>query len=110
MSKNIITVTKSAIQKLSMIMKENKSKAIFFDIKGGGCNGFEYRFKPINTINNKNNVYEKDGLKIEVCDKSLLYILGTEIDWKKDIMGESFKFNNPLSKNSCGCGSSFSPF
>ena len=39
---------------------------------------------------------------------SLIHLLGTEIDWKKDIMGESFHFNNPMAKSKCGCGTSFS--
>lgn len=110
MRKNIINITTAATKRLLEITKENNSRAIFFDIKSGGCNGFEYRFKPINKITNTNNIYYKDGLKVEVCDKSLLYILGTNIDWKKDLMGEGFNFDNPLSKNSCGCGSSFSPY
>ena len=55
----------------------------------------------------KNVQIEKD-LNIEVCNKSLMFVLGTTIDWKKDIMGEAFKFDNPIAKNSCGCGTSFS--
>lgn len=110
MSKSLITVTKAAQTHLKTILEKSGKPAIFFDIKSGGCSGFEYRFKPIDTIENKQNLYEKDGLKIEVCDKSLLYLLGTEIDWKDDIMGQAFKFDNPMSKASCGCGTSFTPF
>ena len=110
MNKNLITVTLSAQTQLKNILTKTAKKAIFFDIKSGGCSGFEYRFKPIDKISNDKNLYKENGLSIEICDKSLFYILGTEIDWNEDIMGESFKFNNPLSKNSCGCGSSFSPF
>ena len=44
---------------------------------------------------------------IQVCGKSLMHILGTEVDWKKDVMGEAFIFNNPMAKSSCGCGTSF---
>lgn len=110
MNKQLITITCAAQKRLLEIINESGKKSMLFYIKSGGCNGFEYRFKPINKITNKNNLYIKNNLKVEVCDKSLLYILGTKIDWKKDIMGESFKFDNPLSQNACGCGSSFSPF
>ena len=110
MSRALIKITESAKFKLLEIVKQSNSKAIFFDLKSGGCSGFEYRFKPIDKINNDKNTFVEDGLKIEICDKSLMFILGTEIDWKNDIMGESFKFNNPLSKHQCGCGSSFAPF
>jgi iron-sulfur cluster assembly accessory protein len=109
MSRSILTITRSATKKLSEIIKANNSKAIFFDIKGGGCNGFEYRFTPVASIEHERNLIDNDGLKIEVCDKSLLYLLGTKIDWKSDIMGEGFKFENPMAGNSCGCGTSFSP-
>ena len=72
-------------------------------------NGFGYKFEPINTFEYEENILEQDGVKIEVCNKSLLYILGTRIDWKEDIMGRGFEFENPLAQASCGCGVSFSP-
>ena len=109
MNKHLIHVTSNAIGQLSKIIKNTGYKAIFFDIKSGGCNGFEYRFKPIEKIENINNVYSKDGLDIEICDASLFHILGTKIDWQEDIMGKTFKFDNPLAASSCGCGSSFNP-
>jgi iron-sulfur cluster assembly protein len=46
---------------------------------------------------------------IHICGKSLMHVVGTHIDWEKDIMGESFKFDNPMAKSSCGCGTSFTP-
>ena len=45
---------------------------------------------------------------MEVCSKSLLHVLGTNIDWEKTIMGETFTFNNPNASGTCGCGTSFS--
>jgi len=110
MNKKLITLTLAAQNHLKNILKTTGKKAIFFDITSGGCNGFEYRFKPIDNVQNKKNLYVENDLTIEICNKSLLHILGTKIDWNEDIMGENFKFNNPLSKNSCGCGTSFSPF
>ena len=56
----------------------------------------------------KNNLYNKDGLTVEICDKSLFYVLGTKIDWKEDMMGSNFSFDNPVAQASCG-GTSFTP-
>ena len=56
-----------------------------------------------------NELFNDSGVEIQICKKSLMYVIGTEIDWKKDIMGETFTFSNPLAKSSCGCGSSFNP-
>ena len=109
MKKSLINITKSASKKLLEIMRDNNAKAILFDLKSGGCSGLEYRIKPVNKINNIENTYIDGKLQVEICDKSLMFVIGTTIDWNKDIMGESFKFENPLSINSCGCGSSFSP-
>tara|TARA_B110000208_G_C11761236_1_gene426995 strand:- start:1483 stop:1809 length:327 start_codon:yes stop_codon:yes gene_type:complete len=106
--KSIISLSTEAYKQLFIIAKENNTKNILFYIKSGGCNGFEYKFKPIDEIENVKNSYKKNELNIEVCNKSLLYVLGTKIDWKNDIMGSYFSFDNPVSKMSCGCGTSFS--
>ena len=110
MASSIIKITLSAQNQLRRVLQESGQKAIRFDIKSGGCSGFEYRFQPVDKIEKKENVFSSEGLDVEVCDKSVLYLLGTEIDWKKDIMGEGFKFKNPMAEASCGCGTSFSPF
>tara|TARA_B100000161_G_C33498671_1_gene390556 strand:+ start:295 stop:675 length:381 start_codon:yes stop_codon:yes gene_type:complete len=121
MSKNIISVTIPALKKLSAIAKDNNCKHLLFSIKGGGCNGFTYKFSPSNDQPEemdevhclKKKIKELDqSIKtplesIHVCGKSLIHILGTEIDWKKDIMGETFVFTNPMAQSSCGCGTSF---
>jgi iron-sulfur cluster insertion protein len=110
MNKKLITVTSLAIKQLQIIRKNEKTKGILFSIKSGGCNGFEYKFEGINKFTNQKNIIIEDGLKIEVCDKSLFYLLGTNIDWKEDIMGKGFTFKNPMAQASCGCGTSFSVF
>lgn len=109
MNKKIITITSLAIKQLKNIIKKDNAKGILFSVKGGGCAGFEYQFKPINTFTNKKNIVNQDNLTIEVCEKSMFYLLGTNIDWKEDIMGKGFVFKNPMAGMSCGCGTSFSP-
>ena len=109
--RNIITLSKTAVCQFRNILKENNSNAILFSVKGGGCSGFEYDLSVTNDKPKKNDeVHIQDDVKIHICGSSVLHVLGTHIDWKKDIMGESFKFTNPLAKQSCGCGTSFNPF
>ena len=95
-------------REIKATIKKENSKGILFSVKGGGCNGFEYKFEGINKFTNNKNIVTEEGLKIEVCDKSLFYLLGTKIDWKEDIMGKGFIFENPTAQASCGCGTSFS--
>ncbi len=110
MSRQLISVTCAALCKLKNIINTNNYNAIRFSLKGGGCNGFEYKLEPTNNLSKKEEYFSQNGVDIHICDKSLLYLIGTEIDWKKDIMGEAFVFNNPNAQNTCGCGTSFNPF
>jgi|TARA_B110000211_G_C14046277_1_gene539117 iron-sulfur cluster assembly accessory protein len=106
--KNIITVSDLAIKEFQRVLKETNNKNILFSIKGGGCNGFEYELIPNNLdLLKKNELFQKNGVNIHICNKSLFYILGTHIDWKNDIIEKKFIFKNPMAKSSCGCGTSF---
>lgn len=108
--KSILNLTLNATKQLTKIAKENNASNILFYVKGGGCNGFNYKFEPTNDNPLKGDEIVKinDDTKIIVCNKSLIHLIGTKIDWKKTVMGESFEFENPNSASSCGCGSSFS--
>ena len=108
--KYVISLTKSAIQQCLTIITHHKSQALHLSVKSGGCNGFQYKFDPTNDPLDKNDELYTDPnkqLTIHVCGASLLHLLGTEIDWKRDIMGEAFHFNNPKAIQQCGCGTSF---
>ena len=107
----LLNITKSAGNQLIKISKNNNVNNILFSVTSGGCNGFNYQFTPLEKINeNKfDEIMKYENLNIVICGHSLFAVLGTTIDWKKDIMGESFKFTNPNASSQCGCGSSFSP-
>jgi iron-sulfur cluster assembly protein len=108
MLRNILKISPSAIKQLKLIKDSHQSSALKFYIKGGGCNGFNYQIEPTNEKADKlDEIVKVEDLEIHVCGKSLMYILGTEIDWNVDIMGSTFKFNNPNANSNCGCGSSF---
>ena len=77
-------------------------------VKGGGCSGFSYLLDLTEQERETDERFESNGIKV-VCDpKSYLYLNGTKIDFKDEIMGRGFVFQNPNATSSCGCGSSFS--
>jgi iron-sulfur cluster assembly protein len=77
-------------------------------VKGGGCSGFSYVLDLTENKADNDEEFEQEGIHI-ICDpKSKLYLDGTEIDFKDEIMGRGFVFRNPNANSTCGCGSSFS--
>ena len=100
-----IEFTERAKKQIEKITTQNKSKKYFrISVKGGGCSGFKYNF------NFDNSVSENDVLfNNTVIDKTSLDIInGSIIDFKVEMIGESFVINNPKASSSCGCGLSFS--
>ena len=100
-----INFTKEAVERINALVTE-KPEGTFFRIavKGGGCSGFKYDFT-------FDNIIQKDDLKHKniVIDKSSLEILkGSMVEYKNELIGNSFKITNPKTKSSCGCGISFS--
>jgi iron-sulfur cluster assembly protein len=77
-------------------------------VKGGGCSGFSYLLDLTETQKETDEVFWQHGVRI-ICDpKSLLYLNGVTVDFRDEVMGRGFVFNNPNATSSCGCGSSFS--
>jgi iron-sulfur cluster assembly accessory protein len=106
----IINITHTAGKQLLQIAKINKVKHILFSVTSGGCNGYNYKFTPIDKFekNKLDEIVPYQDINIVVCSYSFFNILGTTIDWKMDIMGEAFHFENPNAVSQCGCGTSFS--
>jgi len=106
----MLSITKSALTKLVQISKTHKVNKLLFHVSGGGCNGLKYNITPFNETPEKAdeivNIHNK--LDMVIDNKSIFYVIGTEIDWKEDIMGSRFEFNNPNSTSQCGCGTTFS--
>ena len=106
----MLSVTKSALNKLVQISKTHNVNQLLFHVSGGGCNGLKYNIEPFKESPKKVDeiVSITDSLNIVVDSQSIFYVIGTEIDWKEDIMGSRFDFNNPNSTSQCGCGTTFS--
>ena len=107
----VILTEKAAKEIASIIEQQELDKdavRLRVGVKGGGCSGFSYVLDLTETEKETDEVFEQHGIKV-VCDpKSLLYLNGTTIDFKDEIMGRGFVFQNPNATTTCGCGSSFS--
>jgi len=107
-----VTLTERAAKEIASIIDQqelNKEAVrLRVGVKGGGCSGFSYVLDLTETQKETDELFEQHGVKI-VCDpKSLLYLNGTVIDFKDELMGRGFVFTNPNATTTCGCGSSFS--
>ena len=76
-------------------------------VEGGGCSGFQYKFDMDRTMAADDRVISREGAVILIDPVSVNYMAGSEIDFVDDLIGASFKVNNPQAKASCGCGTSF---
>lgn len=122
----MIKVSQNALKQMNNIINNTShANALFLSLKSGGCVGFKYELQPfpmagmdklidsdvteVLTLNKNKFLQVKEDryIPIHISGKSLMYIVGTEIDWRKDYMGNRFTFDNPQMSNSCGCGSSF---
>ncbi|MBO6513999.1 MAG: iron-sulfur cluster insertion protein ErpA [Phycisphaerales bacterium] len=99
------TEIKSIIEKQELDLEKVRLRV---GVKGGGCSGFSYLLDLTETQKDSDEVFEQHGIKVIVDPKSLLYLSGVIVDFKDEIMGRGFVFNNPNATSSCGCGSSFS--
>ena len=75
-------------------------------VVGGGCSGFAYDLY-FDTVTETDKTFESHGVKLVVDQMSLMYLMGTEVDYVEGLQGAGFKFGNPNVKSTCGCGSSF---
>jgi len=106
----MITITDLAKEKMIAVLVDEKATLLRFGLKGGGCNGFEYYFAVEQSQNMEDDFeYPLDDTHTLLVDAaSSMYLEEAIIDYKRDLMGESFVFSNPNQKGSCGCGSSVS--
>jgi iron-sulfur cluster assembly protein len=103
-----VSITERAAEKIKQLQAaENKdSQGLRLKVVGGGCSGLQYKMD-LDLQKPGDRVFEKDGAKVLVDMKSLLYLNGTELDYKEELMQSGFVFQNPNVKRSCGCGTSF---
>ena len=107
-----ITLSETAAKEIKTIIIDQGLPAdktsLRVGVKGGGCSGFSYLLDLTEEPKSeRDEELESQGIKILIDDKSLLYLDGTEIDFRDEVMGRGFTFKNPNATSSCGCGHSF---
>jgi iron-sulfur cluster assembly protein len=104
-----MNVTENAVRKIreTLDREDMPEGGLRLGIKGGGCSGLNYvlRFETEEKTGDK--VFEQDGARVFVDFKSLLYLMGTTLDWESNLMQEGFTFRNPNARKTCSCGVSF---
>ena len=104
-----VTVTERAVRRIGEILKaEPDGTMLRVSVEGGGCSGFQYKFDMERAQAADDLVIKQDGAVVLIDQVSLGYLAGSEIDFVDDLIGASFKINNPQATSSCGCGTSFS--
>ncbi len=105
-----ITLTPAAVEaaRAALAKRGTPQSAIRLGIKGGGCSGFSYVIEYEDEgPRTRDRTFEVEGVRIVVDKKSLIYLMGTELDFEKTLMKQGFKFRNPNEATSCSCGTSF---
>lgn len=107
----MISVTDKAKERIAALRAEEgrtDNHNIRVSVKGGGCSGLMYDLGFDEEIKPADQVFEDKGVKILVDKKSLLYLIGTTLDFSDGLNGKGFQFINPNASRTCGCGESFS--
>ncbi len=105
-----VSLTERAAEEVKTIIEQQDLAGDIYlrmGVKGGGCSGFSYALDLTEQKNETDEVWDMHGIKV-ICDpKSFLYLSGVTVDFKDEVMGRGFVFNNPNASGTCGCGSSF---
>ncbi len=104
----MLTLTTTAVEKVKAILAERgETGGLRIAVVGGGCSGFQYQMSLDKQPAENDQVIEQDGLKVFIDSRSMLYLNGTRVDYVDGLTGSGFKFENPNSRGTCGCGESF---
>lgn len=104
-----LLVSASAARRVKRIIEAEGKEglALRVSVSGGGCSGFQYNFALDDKTAPDDVAIEKDGVTVLVDGMSLMYVLGSELDFVEDLTGSYFRVSNPNATASCGCGTSF---
>jgi iron-sulfur cluster assembly accessory protein len=106
---NNVTLTERAARQIGEILRsEPPGTMLRVSVEGGGCSGFQYRFEIDHSRAEDDVAITRDGATVLIDQVSYGYLAGSEIDFVDDLIGASFRINNPQATASCGCGTSFS--
>ena len=109
MSEQLIKLSDNAASRIKEIMSkaDNATIGVRVGVKSGGCAGMSYVMEYAKKANPNDEVIEDKGVKVLIDPKAIMYLLGTEMDYKKEELSSTFVFKNPNETERCGCGESF---
>ena len=109
MSQQVIKLSTNAAERIKEVLSKAKVKAIGVrvGVKSGGCAGMSYIMEYAEDIKPNEEIVEEKGVKVLIDPKAVMYLLGTEMDYKKEKFSSQFVFKNPNETERCGCGESF---
>jgi len=103
-----VTLTETAADRVKTFLdKRGKGVGLRLGVKTHGCSGMAYVMEFADDVEEHDEVFESQGVKLIVDPKSLIYLDGTQMDYGKEGLNEGFKFSNPNESGACGCGESF---
>ncbi|MCL1146726.1 iron-sulfur cluster assembly protein IscA [Shewanella marinintestina] len=103
-----ISITPAAAERVkNFLTSRGKGLGLRLGLKTSGCSGMAYVLEFVDDLNDDDELYDIDGVKIIIDAKSFIYLQGIELDFVKEGLNEGFQFNNPNAKGECGCGESF---
>ena len=105
----IIKLSENAANRIKEIMSNNEKNSIGVrvGVKSGGCAGMSYIMEYAKEINPTDEIIEDKGVKVFIDPSAIMYLLGTEMDYKQEQFSSTFVFKNPNETERCGCGESF---
>lgn len=103
-------ISDSAVRQLRKLLADRGTPqaGLRISVKGGGCSGLSYSMDWAEAAREKDRIFERDGVRVFIDGKSLLYLAGSELIYEQTLMSSMFKVQNPNVKSTCGCGESFS--
>jgi iron-sulfur cluster assembly protein len=109
MSKQVIKLSENAASRIKEIMSkaENSTIGVRIGVKSGGCAGMSYIMEYANDVKPNEEIIEEKGVKVLIDPNAVMYLLGTEMDYKREKFSSQFIFKNPNETERCGCGESF---
>ena len=110
MTTTLLTITTNAANQIKQIISNSKEKClgVKIDVDKTGCSGYAYKMDYAFDDIEGFDVVEDEGVKIFIEPKAIMFLVGSEMDYKTDKLSSRFVFNNPNEKSTCGCGESFS--
>jgi iron-sulfur cluster assembly protein len=106
----MIEISKAAIAeivRMQTVREQNTSK-FRIGFASGGCNDFYYTIELVDSISDRDGIYDVNGVSVSIDRQQLAYLNNLKLDYSEDLMGGGFRFQNSLATSVCGCGNSFS--